>query len=110
MKAPDHPVPSGDRTMGRLLVQALEAHSFEPIKMLQWRNTALDFSSLGALQATLAATPTEQGLTRAPIAEDILYHREETFASLKAILTVRDAWVAAQNSSSKRARRSIRAV
>jgi ATP-dependent RNA helicase SUPV3L1/SUV3 len=54
------------------LVQALESHSFEPLKLLQWRNSALDFSSLGALQATLAATPTESGLTRAPIAEDIL--------------------------------------
>jgi ATP-dependent RNA helicase SUPV3L1/SUV3 len=54
------------------LVQALESHSFEPIKMLQWRNTALDFSSVGALQASLAETPKENGLTRAPIAEDIL--------------------------------------
>ena len=54
------------------LVQALESHSFEPIKMLQWRNTALDFSSVGALQASLAETPKENGLTRAPLAEDIL--------------------------------------
>jgi ATP-dependent RNA helicase SUPV3L1/SUV3 len=54
------------------LVRALETHSFEPVKVLQWRNTELDFASLGALQATLAATPVEQGLTRAPIAEDIL--------------------------------------
>jgi ATP-dependent RNA helicase SUPV3L1/SUV3 len=54
------------------LAQALEAHSFEPLKMLQWRNTALDFSSVGALQASLADTPKEAGLTRAPIAEDIL--------------------------------------
>src|SRR5205823_3980228 len=37
----------------------------------QWRNSALDFASLGALSASLAATPAEQGLTRAPIAEDI---------------------------------------
>jgi ATP-dependent RNA helicase SUPV3L1/SUV3 len=54
------------------LVRALETHSFEPVKIVQWRNTDLDFSSLGALQATLAATPTENGLTRAPVAEDIL--------------------------------------
>ena len=54
------------------LVQALESHSFEPLKLLQWRNTALDFSSLGALQASLAETPKEHGLTRAPVAEDIL--------------------------------------
>jgi ATP-dependent RNA helicase SUPV3L1/SUV3 len=53
-------------------VHALESHSFEPIKVLQWRNTDLEFSSIGALQASLAMTPTEQGLTRAPIAEDIL--------------------------------------
>src|SRR5262245_37462693 len=53
------------------LVQALESHSFEPIRLLQWRNTALDFSSIGALQASLAETPKDAGLTRAPIAEDI---------------------------------------
>jgi ATP-dependent RNA helicase SUPV3L1/SUV3 len=54
------------------LAQALESHSFEPVKVLQWRNTALDFSSLGALQATLAVTPEEAGLSRAPVGEDIL--------------------------------------
>ena len=53
-------------------VHALESHSFEPIKVLQWRNTELEFASIGALQASLAVTPTEPGLTRAPIAEDIL--------------------------------------
>jgi len=54
------------------LAQALESHTFEPIQTLQWRNTALDFFSLGALQASLAETPKENGLTRAPVAEDIL--------------------------------------
>jgi ATP-dependent RNA helicase SUPV3L1/SUV3 len=54
------------------LAQALESHSFESIQTLQWRNTALDFFSLGALQASLAETPKESGLTRAPVAEDIL--------------------------------------
>jgi ATP-dependent RNA helicase SUPV3L1/SUV3 len=53
------------------LVQALESHSFEPVRMLQWRNTALDFSSIGALQASLSMLPQEPGLTRAPIAEDL---------------------------------------
>ncbi|HEX2215524.1 MAG TPA: helicase-related protein, partial [Xanthobacteraceae bacterium] len=53
------------------LVHALESHSFEPLKLLQWRNTDLEFSTIGALQASLAATPTAAGLTRAPIAEDI---------------------------------------
>src|SRR6478752_5952045 len=54
------------------LVQALESHSFEPIRLLQWRNTDLDFASIGALQASLAAMPGEQGLVRAPIGEDIM--------------------------------------
>ena len=39
---------------------------------MQWRNTDLDFSSVGALQASLAAAPTENTMTRAPVAEDIL--------------------------------------
>ena len=54
------------------LVQALESHTFEPVRMLQWRNSSLDFSSIGALQASLAMSPNEPGLTRAPTAEDIL--------------------------------------
>jgi ATP-dependent RNA helicase SUPV3L1/SUV3 len=74
------------------LVQALESHSFEPVKILQWRNTDLDFSSLGALQATLAMTPKEPGLTRAPIAEDILVlehaARDE---QVRAVATTRQA-------------------
>ncbi|MGB9366180.1 MAG: helicase-related protein, partial [Xanthobacteraceae bacterium] len=53
------------------LAQALESHTFDSVKVLQWRNSVLDFSSLGALAASLAQTPTEQGLTRAPVAEDI---------------------------------------
>src|SRR6516164_1516772 len=54
------------------LVQALESHTFEPIKVLQWRNSELDFSSIGALQASLARTPKENSLTRAPTSEDAL--------------------------------------
>src|SRR6478672_7412917 len=83
------------------LVHALESHSFEPIKVLQWRNTDLEFVSIGALQASLAMTPTEAGLTRAPIAEDILVlehaARDE---EIRAMATNRDAverlWEACQ--------------
>ena len=52
--------------------QALESHNFEPVKIVQWRNTDLHFSSIGALQATLATVPTEATMTRAPVAEDVL--------------------------------------
>ena len=43
------------------LVQALESHTFEPVRMLQWRNSDLDFASIGALQASLAASPSGAG-------------------------------------------------
>jgi len=53
------------------LVNALQNHSFDSVKVLQWRNSKLDFSSLGALQVSLAQTPSHEALTRAPIAEDL---------------------------------------
>jgi ATP-dependent RNA helicase SUPV3L1/SUV3 len=52
------------------LIEALEEHRFDPVRMLQWRNTKLDFSSIDALAASLDALPEEQGLARAPLAED----------------------------------------
>jgi ATP-dependent RNA helicase SUPV3L1/SUV3 len=53
------------------LVNALQNHSFDSVKVLQWRNSQLDFSSLAALQASLAKTPSHEALTRAPAAEDM---------------------------------------
>src|SRR6187402_3606030 len=53
------------------LVNALQNHTFESVKVLQWRNSKLDFSSLGSLQVSLALSPTHDALTRAPIAEDL---------------------------------------
>src|SRR5436305_4205313 len=52
------------------LVNALQNHSFDSVKLLQWRNSKLDFSSLGALQVSLARLPSHEALTRAPTAED----------------------------------------
>ncbi|MDB5573928.1 MAG: helicase, partial [Tardiphaga sp.] len=53
------------------LVNALQNHTFDSVKVLQWRNAKLDFSSIGALQVSLAQTPNHDALTRAPIAEDL---------------------------------------
>ncbi|SFJ99868.1 helicase-related protein [Bradyrhizobium sp. cf659] len=53
------------------LVNALQNHTFDSVKMLQWRNSRLDFSSLGALQVSLNLSPGHEVLTRAPIAEDM---------------------------------------
>src|ERR1700729_440086 len=52
------------------LVNALQNHAFDSVKVLQWRNARLDFASLGALQVSLLATPAHETLTRAPVAED----------------------------------------
>jgi ATP-dependent RNA helicase SUPV3L1/SUV3 len=52
------------------LVQRLESHVFEPVRILQWRSKQLDFSSLKALQASLEQIPAVQGLTRALPAVD----------------------------------------
>lgn len=54
------------------LINDLEEHRFDPVAMLQWRNTALDFASLERLQASLDVLPDEPGLSRAPIAIDQL--------------------------------------
>lgn len=47
------------------LVEALESHRFDPLRVFQWRNRALDFASVEALRRTLDEVPREQGLTRA---------------------------------------------
>ncbi|WP_201859480.1 helicase-related protein [Microvirga soli] len=53
-------------------VQALENHVFDPVRILQWRNPDLDFSSLARLRDSLGVQPREHGLVRAPTGEDIL--------------------------------------
>ncbi|MGX5733626.1 helicase-related protein [Bosea thiooxidans] len=53
------------------LVEAIENHRFEPIRQMQWRNSDLDLRSIAGLMDTLNIQPSEQGLTRALIAEDM---------------------------------------
>ena len=52
------------------LIEQIEGHDFAPVKLLQWRNPQLDFTSLRGLRATLDKVPEVQGLTRAPTAID----------------------------------------
>lgn len=47
------------------LVERLESHQFDTVKVLQWRTAAFDFSSITALQRSLEAAPRVEGLTRA---------------------------------------------
>ncbi|WP_262298547.1 helicase-related protein [Microvirga sesbaniae] len=51
-------------------VEALENHTFDPVRILQWRNPDLDFSSLARLRDSLGVQPREHGLVRAPTGED----------------------------------------
>ena len=53
------------------LVEQLECHVFQPLKILQWRNRDLDFSSYRDLIATLEEVPNRPGLTKALPASDI---------------------------------------
>jgi len=78
------------------LVARIETHRYDPVRVLQWRNTALDFRSLAALNDSLDAPPPSingsgRGLTRARPASDfvalkILSGDDE----IKAIATSRD--------------------
>ncbi len=52
------------------LVEALQEHLFEPVKLLHWRNPLLDYASIASLQASLGVSPVEEGLTRAKVADD----------------------------------------
>lgn len=52
------------------LVQRIETHRYDPVRVLQWRNGNLDFRSLTALNDSLDMPPPERGLTRARPASD----------------------------------------
>ncbi|HBF29387.1 helicase-related protein, partial [Rhizobium sp.] len=47
------------------LVERLQAHQFDPVKVLQWRTPHFDFSSIVSLQRSLDAAPRVHGLVRA---------------------------------------------
>jgi ATP-dependent RNA helicase SUPV3L1/SUV3 len=53
------------------VVERLESHTFDPIKMLQWRARSLDFSSLYNLRESLRQAPREQRLVKARMADDV---------------------------------------
>nr|WP_316863376.1 helicase-related protein [uncultured Cohaesibacter sp.] len=53
------------------LVEQLECHIFQPVKMMQWRSRLLDFTSYADLIASLEVTPNQPGLTRSLPASDL---------------------------------------
>lgn len=52
------------------LVERIETHHFDPVRVLQWRTKDFDFSSIRGLRASLDTVPPVQGLTRALPAVD----------------------------------------
>ncbi len=54
------------------LVEQLENHSFDSVRVLQWRNRKLDFATLDRLRDSLRETPADARLTRVRMAEDVL--------------------------------------
>jgi ATP-dependent RNA helicase SUPV3L1/SUV3 len=54
------------------MVERLESHNFDSVRMLQWRNRELDFGSLERLKQSLNQLPQMQGLTRAQPNADML--------------------------------------
>ena len=63
-------VTGGTEGFDEEMVVALETHDFEPVKVLQWRNNRLDFSSINALRDSLEMAPEHKSLTRVPVATD----------------------------------------
>jgi ATP-dependent RNA helicase SUPV3L1/SUV3 len=53
------------------LVERLENHNFDQIRTLQWRNRAVDFSTLFALRESLRDVPQMARLARARMADDV---------------------------------------
>jgi len=81
------------------LVQQVENHRYDPVKVLQWRNSALDFASLDRLLLSLDAPPTARGLTKARTASDhwtlqALARDEDIRAYARSPAAVRLLWQA----------------
>jgi len=53
------------------VVDAVESHSYQPVRQLQWRNHRLEFGTVPALLASLEAPPPAPGLVRAREADDV---------------------------------------
>ena len=74
------------------LVARVEGHRYDSVRVLQWRNGALDFRSIAALNDSLDAPPPERGLMRARPASDAMALRILSEDSeVTALATARDS-------------------
>ncbi|HLY05583.1 MAG TPA: helicase-related protein [Rhizomicrobium sp.] len=82
-------------------ISRVEGHRYEPVRQLQWRNSTLNFRSLGALIESLDVAPPQRGLVRARPAMDLaclrqLGAREDIVAFVQSPAAVKLLWEACQ--------------
>jgi ATP-dependent RNA helicase SUPV3L1/SUV3 len=70
--------------MSAEMIEAVEEHRFEPVRLLYWRNPELDFSSLDGLLESLSLPPSDPAFVPAREAEDAA-----TLAALSAMPEIR---------------------
>jgi ATP-dependent RNA helicase SUPV3L1/SUV3 len=83
------------------LVARVESHRYDPVRVLQWRNSALDFHSLDGLTASLDEPPPARGLAKARPASDLIALRhlsrmDDVRALTRAPAGVRRLWEVCQ--------------
>ncbi len=83
------------------MVARVESHRYEPVRLLQYRNSTLDFFSIGRLIQSLEAAPPESGLVRARPAMDyaslrILSSQDDIRELARAPAAIRRLWDACQ--------------
>ncbi|MEI9888337.1 MAG: helicase-related protein [Rhizomicrobium sp.] len=83
------------------LVARVEGHRYDPVRVLQWRNAALNFSSLDALLASLDEPPQQRGLGKARPASDftalrLLAANDDVIALATTRSAVHRLWEACQ--------------
>jgi ATP-dependent RNA helicase SUPV3L1/SUV3 len=83
------------------LVAQVENHRYDPVRVLQWRNNVLDFTSLDGLLNSLEAPPPARGLVKARPASDhwtlrALAGDKEVVSRLGAPAALRLLWQACQ--------------
>jgi ATP-dependent RNA helicase SUPV3L1/SUV3 len=84
-----------------MIIEAVENHHFAPLKRLQWRNSALRFTSVAMLAASLDKLPDHPGLVRARDSDDrlaltALAKDADTLARAKTPDRVRLLWEVCQ--------------
>ena len=94
-------VTAGAEPLDADIVQQVENHRYDPVRVLQWRNSALDFMSIDALLASLDVPPPQRGLAKSRPASDhwtlrMLSADEEIRARCTSPAVVRRLWEVCQ--------------